>query len=228
MRNTTNTQARKLSLCLGLLCITLLLAFATTANAQNVTQLNTPTTTTLWAGTQDWNVFGLSSVTAPANGLILAGTAPSLFTNGPADPVTGLFACQQPGATAPCNTARHMWYGDASNGLCRIDPEVDDPDLTEPSPGIGKFNNIERTCIGFIQAGGFVPIQLTFDALHNIIYAADQPRTANGIIRILYDPSGDNGQGTIDPIHIVSLMGAQGTRNGAGGCPVALDPRNGA
>jgi titin len=32
----------------------------------------------------------------------------------------------------------------------------------------------------------------------------------------------------MDPIHVESLMGAQGTRNGAGGCPVVTDPRNGA
>jgi uncharacterized repeat protein (TIGR01451 family) len=47
------------------------------------------------------------------------------------------------------------------------------------------------------------------------------------VIRIHYDPSGDNGHGTMDPIHVESLMGAQGTRNGAGGCPVVTDPRNG-
>src|SRR4029077_3331405 len=199
--------ARKLSMCLGLLCVMLFLAFAATANAQNVTQLNTPTTTKLFAGTQDWNQFGLSSVTAPGSGVVLTGTAISAFTGQP---------------------VRHIWYGDASNGMCRIDPELDDPDLTEPSPGIGRFNNIERTCIGFIQAGGFVPLQLTFDASTNTLYAADQPRTANGVIRMHYDPSGDNGQGSMDPIHVESLMGAQGTRNGAGGCPVVTDPRNGA
>jgi len=224
----SQTTARKVSICYGLLCVVVLLAFAATAGAQNVTQLNVPTTTQLWAGTQDWNQFGLSSVTNPTAGVILAGTAPSQFTNGTPDPITGLFACQQPGATAPCNPVRHLWYGDASNGLCRIDPEVDDPDMTEPSPGIGKFNNIERTCIGFIQAGGFAPQQLTYDALHHIIYAADIPRTANGIIRVLYDPSGDGGQGATDPIHVVSLMGAQGTRNAAGGCPAITDPRTGA
>ncbi|HEY2360332.1 MAG TPA: fibronectin type III domain-containing protein [Candidatus Angelobacter sp.] len=212
MRNITKTQssqptARKLSICLGLLCVTLILAFAVTANAQNVTQLNVPTTTELWAGTQDWNQFGLSSVTAPASGIILSGTAISTFTGQP---------------------VRHLWYGDASNGMCRIDPEVDDPNLTAPSPGIGRFNNIERTCIGFIQAGGFAPQQLTYDASTNTLYAADIPRTANGIIRMHYDPAGDNGHGTIDPIHVESLMGAQGTRNAAGGCPVVLDPRNGA
>jgi len=148
---------------LSLLCLLLALAFATSASAQNVTQLNVPTTTQLWAGTQDWNQFGLSSVTAPASGIILQGTTISQFTGQP---------------------VRHLWYGDQSNGMCRIDPEVDDPDLTQPSPGIGRFNNIERTCVGFIQAGGFAPQQLTYDASTNTLYAADIPRTANGVIRM--------------------------------------------
>src|ERR1700743_246619 len=164
MRNITETHyaqptARKLPMYLRLLCVFLLAAFALTATAQNVTQLNTPTTTTLWAGTQDWSTCGLPAVTAPTAGVILPGTAISAFTGQP---------------------VRHLWYGDSSNGLCRVDPEVDDPNLTEPSPGIGRFNNIERTCIGFIQAGGFVPTQLTFDASTNTLYSADEPRTANG------------------------------------------------
>ncbi len=198
--------ARKLTISLSLLFV-LLLAFAATASAQNVTQLNVPTTTQLWAGTQDWNQFGLSSVTAPTAGVVLSGSAISSFTGQP---------------------VRHLWYGDASNGLCRVDPEIDDPDLTQPSPGIGRFNNIERTCVGFIQAGGFVPQQLTFDASTNTIYAADEPRTANGVIRLHFDPTGDNGQGAIDPIHVESLMGNDSARNGAGGCPVVTDPRSGA
>ncbi len=189
-----------------LLGVALLIVFASSANAQNVTVLNTPTTTTLWAGTQDWSTFGLSSVTSPTSGVILQGTAISQFTGKP---------------------VRHMWYGDSSNGLCRVDPEVDDPTVSS-TPGIGFHNNIERTCVGFIQAGGFVPSQLTFDASTNTLYAADQPRTANGVIRLHYIPSGDNGQGSLDPIHVEPLMGAQGTRNGAGGCPPITDPRNGA
>jgi uncharacterized repeat protein (TIGR01451 family) len=190
----------------ALLCLALFIAFAASAKAQNVTVLSTPTTTTLWAGTQDWSVFGLSSLTSPGSGVILQGTAISTFTGKP---------------------VRHLWYGDSSNGMCRVDPEMDDPTVSSIS-GIGFHNNIERTCIGFIQAGGFVPLQLTYDASTNTLYAADQPRTANGVIRMHYIPSGDNGQGTMDPIHIESLMGAQGTRNGAGGCPVVTDPRNGA
>jgi uncharacterized repeat protein (TIGR01451 family) len=190
---------------IALLCLALFLAFAASAKAQNVTVLSTPTTTTLWAGTQDWSVFGLSSVTSPGSGVILQGTAISQFTGKP---------------------VRHLWYGDSSNGMCRVDPEMDDPTVSSIA-GIGFHNNIERTCIGFIQAGGFVPLQLTFDASTNTLYAADQPRTANGVIRMHYIPTGDNGQGSMDPIHVESLMGAQGTRNGAGGCPVVTDPRNG-
>src|ERR1700733_7815190 len=127
---------------IALLCLALFIAFAASAKAQNVTVLSTPTTTTLWAGTQDWPVFGLSSVTSPGSGVILEGTAISQFTGKP---------------------VRHMWYGDSSNGLCRVDPEVDDPTVSSIA-GIGFHNNIERTCVGFIQAGGFVPLQLTYDA----------------------------------------------------------------
>src|ERR1700759_3940135 len=186
----------------ALLFLVLFIAFAATARAQNVTVLNTPTTTTLWAGTQDWSIYGLSSLTSPGSGVVLQGTAISTFTGKP---------------------VRHLWYGDSSNGLCRVDPEMDYPTVSS-IPGIGFHNNIERTCIGFIQAGGFVPLQLTFDASTNTLYAADQPRTANGVIRLHYIPSGDNGQGSLDPIHVEPLMGAQGTRNGPGGCPVAVDP----
>lgn len=192
---------------LVLFCLVLLFACSISANAQNVTNLNVPTTTTLWAGTQDFVQFGLSSLTFPASGVILPGTAISQFTGKP---------------------VRHLWYGDSSNGFCRVDPEIDDPNNPIAAPGIGRFNNIITTCVGSINAGAFVPMQATFDASTNTIYAADNPRTANGVIRMHYLPSGDNGQGTIDPIHIQSLMGTQVTRNSAGGCPVITDPRNGA
>ncbi|MBZ5533184.1 MAG: fibronectin type III domain-containing protein [Acidobacteriia bacterium] len=172
-----------------------------------MTEINTPTTTTLWAGTLDFVQFGLSSLTFPASGVILPGTAISQFTGKP---------------------VRHLWYGDSSNGFCRVDPEIDDPNLTQPAPGIGRFNNIITTCVGAIQAGAFAPMQATFDASTNTIYAPDISRTANGIIRMHYIPGGDNGHGSIDPIHVESLMGNQTARNAAGGCPVVTDPRNGA
>ncbi len=195
------------SVLLVLFCLALLFACSISASAQNVTELHTPTTTTLWAGTQDFVQFGLSSLTSPRSGIILSGTAISKFTGKP---------------------ERHLWYGDLSNGFCRVDPEVDDPNINPAAPGIGRFNNIITTCVGSIQAGAFVPGQATFDASTNTIYATDIGRTSNGIIRLHYLPGGDNGRGSIDPIHVESLMGAQVNRNAAGGCPVITDPRNGA
>jgi hypothetical protein len=209
LTKSSEQPARKssVSTLIAAVCITFILAFAAIgASAQNVTQLNVPTTTTLWAGTADYVQFGLQSVTSPSSGIILSGTAISKFTGQP---------------------ERHLWYGDASNGFCRVDPEVDDPDLTSPITGQGKFANIITTCVGQIQAGAFAPLQATFDAANNIIYAADIPRTANGVIRMHYLPSGDNGHGSIDPIHVQSLMGNQTARNSAGGCPVVIDPRAG-
>jgi len=82
---------------LVLWCLAVLFAFAASANAQNVTVLNVPTTTTVWAGTEGFATAGLSSLTFPASGLILPGTAISKFTGKP---------------------ERHLWYGDSSNYLC--------------------------------------------------------------------------------------------------------------
>jgi len=201
------SQELRFSVQVILVCLALIFAFAASAHAQNVNVLNTPTTTTLWAGTTDFVTAGLSSLTSPASGVILTSTAISKITGKP---------------------ERHLWYGDSSNGFCRVDPEIDDPNLTQPSPGIGRFNNIITTCVASINAGAFTPMQVTYDASTQTLYAADIPRTANGIIRMHYLPDGDNGHGAIDPIHIESLMGAQATRNAAGGCPVVTDPRNGA
>lgn len=186
--------------------LVLLLAFAAiSANAQLT--INQPTTTTLWGGTQDFNIFGLADLTAPASGVILQGTAISAITGKP---------------------VRHMWYGDSSNGLCRVDPEVDDPGVNS-GPGLGSHHNIIQTCIGFIQAAGFKPGQIAFDPTTNTLYAPNVSTTSNSIVRFHYVPSGDNGQGLVDPVHVEVLMGAQAGRNGAGGCPLVGDPlKNGA
>src|SRR5262249_21238932 len=133
----------------AILCLAVLLLVALaagTASAQLT--LNQPTTTTLWAGTQDFNTFGLARITFPHSGVILSGTAISTFTSKP---------------------VRHMWYGDASNGLCRIDPEVDGPGFSA-GPGLGTHHNIIQTCIGFIQAKTFVPGQIAFDYSTNTLY----------------------------------------------------------
>ncbi|MBZ5723602.1 MAG: DUF11 domain-containing protein [Acidobacteriia bacterium] len=176
---------------------------AGTANAQVF--VNVPTTTTLWGGTADFNAFGLASMTAPASGLILTGTAISTITGKP---------------------VRHLWYGDPSNGLCRMDPEVDA--VAPPVNGIGLHQNIIQTCVGAIQAKAFAPGQLAFDGATNTIYTVDIGRVATGILRLHYDPAGDAGRGTIDPIHVDSLVGTQIGRNALGGCPQITDPKTGA
>ena len=51
------------------------------ASAQSV--VTQPTTATLWAGTQDYNVFGLADITSPESGVILEGTAISAITGKP-------------------------------------------------------------------------------------------------------------------------------------------------
>jgi uncharacterized repeat protein (TIGR01451 family) len=181
-------------------CVAVVFAFAIAASAQTVSP--TPTTVTLWGGTQDFSAFGLSSLTTPSSGVILQGTAISGFTGKP---------------------VRHMWYGDGSNGLCRVDPEMDDPGVSS-IPGIGYRNNVEKTCIATIQKTAFVPGQIAYDAATNTMYATNIGRTNSGIVRMHYIPSGDNGQGTVDPIHVEVLMGTQTGRNAAGGCPQVGDP----
>ena len=178
----------------------LLLFAAATASAQSVRPQQT--TVTLWAGTADFNVFGLADITFPSAGVILEGTAIS--------PITG-------------RPVRHMWYGDASNGLCRVDPEMDDPGVAA-GPGFGTHHNIIQTCIGAIQATTFKPGQVAFDAATNTMYSVNVSNVGAGIIRLHYIPSGDNGHGTLDPVHVETLMGTQTGRNGTGGCPMVPDP----
>ena len=173
------------------------------AHAQTfVTQ---PTTTTLWGGTQDVATFGVSGFTLPGSGVILQGTAISAFTGLP---------------------VRHLWYGDAVNGLCRVDPELDDP-LATPLNGIGSFNPNILTCLASVSNIGIIPGQLTFDASTNTLYTEDISRTSAGILRIHYIPSGDNGQGSLDLVNVTSLLGEQTTLNRFGGCPQLHDPHNG-
>lgn len=203
-------------------CI-LVLAFAITANAQSF--VSAPTTSTLWGGSSDISTFGTSGFSTPGSGLILLGTAPSQFTNGVKNP-DGLFPCQEPGSTTACNPTRHLWYGDSFNGLCRVDPEVDSPQTT-PLNGLGTFNVNVLTCLASIGKAGFVPGELTFDSSTDNIYTVDVSRTAAGILRAHYIPSGDNGQGSLDLIHVDSLIGTQNTRNAFGGCPQLADPHNG-
>src|SRR5438270_9844124 len=102
-----------------LFCLAVFIAFATfSANAQSTI---TPTTSTIqFAGTPLQ-----SSITAPTGAQVLYGTALSPITNQP---------------------IRHLWVGDATAGLCRMDPDLDSP---------GPYAINPATCLaGFAILGG--------------------------------------------------------------------------
>lgn len=202
----------------------LILAFAVPANAQTFQSANT--VTTLWAGVADVTVSGPGGVTLPTSGVIVHGTAPSQFLNGPKG-ADGLFACQEPGATQPCKTVRHLWYGDAINGLCRVDPELD-ANLATPVNGFGAWNVNALACVISINKLALAPGQITLDAKNNLMYLTNNSRVGAGIARVIFHPDGDNGQGMVDLVNIVSMIGTQTNRNAFGGCPQMTDPHNGA
>lgn len=83
-----------------LFCMALLLVFEPfSANAQSTI---IPTASSIqFAGTP-----AQSSITAPTGAQVLYGTALSPITNQP---------------------VRHLWVGDATAGLCRMDPDLDSP-----------------------------------------------------------------------------------------------------
>ncbi len=114
-----------------LFCLVVFIAFATfSANAQSTIA---PTTNTIqFAGTP-----ALSSITAPTGAQVLYGTALNPVTNQP---------------------VRHLWVGDATAGLCRIDPDLDSPGPYAINPG---------ACLtGFAILGG----AMALDPVNNLLY----------------------------------------------------------
>ncbi len=190
---------------LVLLWVTVLIFITSLAQAAHgQTFVPQPATVTLWGGSQDVTQFGFTGFTEPSSGVILQGTAISAFTGQP---------------------VRHLWYGDPLNGLCRIDPELDSP-VTTPVNGIGAFSVNILTCLDSLSTA-ISPGQMTFDSSTNTLYTVDLSRTSAGILRIHYFPGGDNGQGSLDLVHVDSLLGEQSTVNRFGGCPQLHDPHNG-
>lgn len=187
---------------LVLLWITVLvLITALTQAAHGQTFVTQPTTVTLFGGSQDITQFGLTGFTLPSSGVILQGTAISGFTGQP---------------------VRHLWYGDAVNGICRVDPEIDDP-LVTPLNGIGSFNANILTCLSSVSSSTITPGQLAFDASTNTLYTADA-RTAS-ILRLHYIPSGDNGQGSLDLVNAEVLLGTSNRLSPFGPCAQLRDPK---
>jgi uncharacterized repeat protein (TIGR01451 family) len=108
-------------------------------------------------------------VTTPQGGMVLTGTG--------INPTTG-----QP--------FRHLWSADATNGLCRLDPDIDTPGLHSLNPG---------TCIKTVVGGiALSPGQLVFDPTTNDIYTPDSANKL-GVFRLHFLPGGDSGHGLVDP-----------------------------
>jgi len=152
-----------------LFCLAVFLAFATfSANAQSTI---TPTTSTIqFAGAP-----APSSITAPTGAQVLYGSAISPITNQP---------------------VRHLWAGDATAGLCRMDPDLDSP---------GPYSINRATCLaGFSILGG----AMALDTVNNLLYFVDNQRVSQGIFRIGYLPAGDSGNGSLDSTSLFNLGGS--------------------
>lgn len=136
--------------------------------------------------------------TAPIGGIVLEGTAISAFTGRP---------------------VRHLWVGDAFAGPCRMDPELD-------APGPWDINLL--TCTYNVnRAGAPIPFggDFQYDAARHFLYFADKNTLTNGVIRIGFDPSGDNGHGALDLSTAFTLgggtvKGRKGPFLGGTGCPL--------
>ena len=153
-----------------LFSLAVFIAFATfAANAQTVVS---PTTNTIqFAGTPN----AQSPITAPTGAQVLYGTALSPITNQP---------------------VRHLWVGDATAGLCRMDPDLDSP---------GPYAINPATCLtGFAIRGG----AMALDPVHNLLYFVDNQRVSQGVFRIGYLPAGDSGNGSLDSTSLFNLGGS--------------------
>lgn len=159
-------------------------------------------------------LFSGQNNTSPQGAIVLYGSAISAFTGQP---------------------VRHLWVADSFLSPCRMDPELDAPGPWVINPATCSFS-VNR-------GGGAIPLggPFAYDPAHKFLYFVDNNTASQGVIRIGYDPTGDNGQGTLDLTHGFTLAGGQFTRKGpfvgGTGCPypgpavnrarpdgIALDP----
>src|SRR5438270_4803170 len=151
------------------------------------TIINPPTTSIQYGGIPNAGNF-VSDFTTPRGGIVLHGSAISAFTGLP---------------------VRHLWVGDNIHGICRTDPQIDDP----------SFHSINlTTCIfklnGASVTGGPMVLDPTPRACTapstfttcNFLYLADV-RNSEGVFRLNYAPDGDSGQGTLDLNNIFAMAG---------------------
>lgn len=112
------------------------------------------------------NTTLVSGLTLPFGEQILTGTAINAATGKP---------------------LRHLWTGDITNGLCRIDPDLD---------SAGPFTLNTSTCITSVAGTTFLAGRMAYDPLTNNIYAVQNQGGAN-VARFHFLPDGDSGQGLV-------------------------------
>ncbi|HEY2361176.1 MAG TPA: fibronectin type III domain-containing protein [Candidatus Angelobacter sp.] len=112
------------------------------------------------------NTLLATGFTLPYGAQVLSGTA--------INPATG-------------KSFRHVWTADTTNGLCRLDPDLDTG---------GPFTVNPATCITTVSGAAFTPGRLAYDPLTNTIYSVSDGNGAN-VARYHYLPDGDSGQGLL-------------------------------
>jgi len=177
------------------LCLMLVLVAATSASAQ--TTVNPTTNTILFSGP------GAESLnTGPLGGVVIHGTATSVFTGQP---------------------VRHLWVSDTFASICRMDPEVDAP---------GPWNINPHSCTFKVNSGGAaVPVggEMVYDPTRKFLYFVDNEAGSQGILRIGFDPAADGGHGLLDFSTAFTLgggvnAGRKTTFIGGTGCPLPGNP----
>jgi hypothetical protein len=118
---------------------------------------------------------------------------------------------------------RHLWVGDSNFGMCRIDPDLDTV-ITAGAPS--PFNINVATCPFKINGLSVTGGPMAFDPATNFLYLTDEQTNSEGIFRIGYLPTGDNGQGQLDFNNVFAMVGAiTGSRfsGGTTGCAFPND-----
>lgn len=188
------------------ICLIVLLVFAGVFASAQTTAVP-PTSTIQVLGISPTTPSPSNPPTAPVGGIILYGSNISPITNQP---------------------VRHFWIGDTNFGICRVDPDIDTAQQFmaanpgQPSP----YNITVSTCPFKLNGLSVTGGPMAFDSKNNVLYLTDEQTNSEGIFRMGYLPTGDNGEGAIDFNNILPLAGEiTGSRftGGTTGCAFPLD-----
>jgi uncharacterized repeat protein (TIGR01451 family) len=105
---------------------------------------------------------------------------------------------------------RHVWTADTTDGLCRLDPDLDTG---------APFTVNAASCITTVSGTAFTPGRLAYDPLTNTLYSVSDGTKAN-VARYHYQPDGDSGQGLMSAT--AEFLGDAGGCGLSGNFPWAL------